>query len=620
MTQGLPVTQVVDVTASLTPIGASFLNLQTLLIVGDSNVIDTYQRIRFYQSLAEVGNDFSGTTPEYLAAEIYFDQTPSPTYLYIGRWASSASSGDLVSGPLSSADQVIANWTSIAAGSFKVSIDGSSFIISSLNFSAQTNLNGVASTVQSAIQSAGVTVPALPVITSATSGSLAQTTYYVKTTYNTANGETLPSAEASQLILIDNVPVVASPAANGPEVTTWNCYIASSTGAETLQNLSPIAIGTHFQLPGSGLISGAALPNTNTATTAGSTSATFLWNLNAAEFILTSGTTGTTSSVSFMTNAGTGTDISSQFLCTSALASYASSGVAAETPLAAVEILDNLTVYWYGLEFAAGTNNEDFTDADALTIAAYIEASTATTGNPHIFGLTTSEASALNAESSSDIGSELHAQGYQRTFYMYSSQNPYGVGGLYGKLLTVNFAAEDSMLTLMWQQLSGFSYETLSPNNAATLNAKRYNYYALFNNGVAIVVNGTMAAGAFVDEIFGLDGLVNYIQTDLFNFMVSTGTKIPQTDAGIAQLVTVCQNACQAFVNNGYLAAGTWTSAAVGPVQTGQTLSNGYYVWAAPISTQSAAQRDIRVSPTIQILGKEAGAVHDIIVNMLINQ
>lgn len=620
MTQGLPITQIVNVSASLTALGASYANLQTLLIVGDSNVIDTYQRIRFYPSLQTVANDFGTTAPEYLAATIFFDQTPTPTNLYIGRWAKVASSGACNGGSLTGAQQVISLWTAVTSGSFAVTIDGSTFKVTSMNFSATTNLNGVASVIQTAVQTAGVTVPAGGVLTQTAGGSLSPTTYYVNLTYVTANGETTIGAQTSLAVLVNNLLNVASPAANGAGVTGYNVYVGTTNSNGTKQNASPIAIGTPWVEPTSGLISGASEPGSNTASIAGSTAATVVWNLNNADFTIISGSTGTSSSVSFLSNAGVGTDISAQLLCTSTTASYASSGVAAETALACVTVLDNLTTYWYGLEFAAGTNNGDIADSDYLAIAPYIEAATATTGNPHIFGLTTSEATALNANSSADIGSELQAAGYTRTFFMYSSQNPFGVGGLFGKLLTVNFAAENSMITLMWKELAGFSYETLTPTQATTLNTKRYNYYALFNNGVAIVVNGTMASNDYIDEIFGLDGLVNYIQTDLFNFMVTNNTKVPQTDAGVSQLVTVCQNACQAFVNNGYLAAGTWTSAGIGPIQPGMTLSNGYYVWAAPIALQSAAQRGQRISPTIQILGKEAGAIHDIVVNLTVNR
>lgn len=620
MAVGLPITNLVNVSASLTALGASYLNLQTLLIVGDSHVIDTYQRLRLYASLAGVAGDFGTTAPEYLAATIFFDQTPTPTALYIGRWAKTASQGVLQCGFLTSAQQAISNWTVITSGSFGITIDGSTFNYSGLNFASQTNLNGVASVIQTAVQAGGVTPPGTPSLSSTAGGSLAQTTYYVKTTYVTAGGETTPSTESNMLITANHLVTTASPPANGPGVIGWNCYVSSSTGTETKQNTSLNTIGTPYTIAATGLIGGAALPGANTATITGSTTATVVYNSANANFTFSSGSTGTASSVNYLTTTGSGTDISGQLLGTSALAQYGSSGVAAETAVACVQTLDSLTTYWYGLMFAAGANNADIADSDYLAIAPYIESSTASTGNPHIFGLTTSEAAALSASSTSDIGYNLTAAGYTRTFFMYSSQNPYGCAGLYGKLLTVNFAATSSMITLMWKQLVGFSYETLNPTQAAALNAKRYNYYAIFNNGVAIVVNGTMASNDFIDEVFGLDGLVNYIQTDLFNLMVTTATKIPQTDAGMHQLIVTAQNACQAFVNNGYLAPGTWTSAGIGPVMTGQTLSNGYYVWAAPMALQSAAQRGQRISPTIQILAKEAGALHDIVVSLTVNR
>ncbi len=105
-----------------------------------------------------------------------------------------------------------------------------------------------------------------PAMTSAVSGALAQTTYYVRQTYVTAAGETLAGPESSLLVAANSVPVVPSPPAM-PGATGWNCYLSSATGTETKQNVGAINIGTQFQLPGTGLIAGAALPTTTTALT-----------------------------------------------------------------------------------------------------------------------------------------------------------------------------------------------------------------------------------------------------------------------------------------------------------------------------------------------------------------
>lgn len=97
-------------------------------------------------------------------------------------------------------------------------------------------------------------------------GSLTGAEYFVRSTYIAVNGgETVGAPETNLTISNDQVLGVASPAfALG--VSGWNVYVSTSTGAETLQNSSPIALGTSWTEPYTGLISGAALPSESTAT------------------------------------------------------------------------------------------------------------------------------------------------------------------------------------------------------------------------------------------------------------------------------------------------------------------------------------------------------------------
>src|SRR5208337_4528770 len=101
-----------------------------------------------------VANDFPSNTPEYAAAQAWFNQKPTPQLLYIGRWIETASAGQLIGGAVSSANQVISVWTAITTGSFTVSINGTSKNITGLDFHLQTTMNGVASVIQTALNTA----------------------------------------------------------------------------------------------------------------------------------------------------------------------------------------------------------------------------------------------------------------------------------------------------------------------------------------------------------------------------------------------------------------------------------------------------------------------------------
>lgn len=154
MAQGLNVGRLVRVSVNLAPLAAARRGFGTLLVVGDSNVIDGSERIRSYVDLESVALDFGTSAPEYLAAALYFGQSPRPQNLMIGRWLRTATAALLKGGILNASEQALANWTAITAGSFKITVDGTEKTITALNFSAVTNLNGVASAINAKLTGA----------------------------------------------------------------------------------------------------------------------------------------------------------------------------------------------------------------------------------------------------------------------------------------------------------------------------------------------------------------------------------------------------------------------------------------------------------------------------------
>lgn len=114
----------------------------------------------------------------------------------------------------------------------------------------------------SAPPNTSVSPPAAPVLSAVTSGALGAEKVYVKLTYVTSTGETLPSIESNLQVLVNQVVSVASPAA-ATGATGYNVYASSVQGRETLQTSSPISIGTAWQEPNTGLVIGQFPPTTN---------------------------------------------------------------------------------------------------------------------------------------------------------------------------------------------------------------------------------------------------------------------------------------------------------------------------------------------------------------------
>ncbi len=88
-TPPLALSNIVDISVTVAPTAAAANTFNQGLIIGSSAVIPSYgtnSRLRQYTGTAGMVTDgFALTDPEYLAAQIYFSQTPAPQYVWIGR-------------------------------------------------------------------------------------------------------------------------------------------------------------------------------------------------------------------------------------------------------------------------------------------------------------------------------------------------------------------------------------------------------------------------------------------------------------------------------------------------------------------------------------------------------
>lgn len=491
MAAGLSVSDVVNVDIVMSPLATPYRNFGAGLIVGASNVIDTFERIRSYATIAAVANDFGTSAPEYYSAARVFAQSPQPDLVYVGKWASAATAATLKGGALSAAQQAMSNWTSITTGSFKITVNSVLKTLTSLDFSAQTNLNGVAT-----------------VITTALSG------------------------------------------------------------------------------------------------------ATCVWNSVYSRFEITSPTTGASSTLTYAIAAGSGADISAQLKLTTGVASAPVAGIAAETIVAGLQALADKSGDWYAAIVAASLPSS----ADVLAAADYIEAS----GKSRMLGLTIQDATAIDATNTTDLAYLLATAAYRKTFWQYSSADAYAVASFFGRAATVNFEGSNTTLTMKFKIEPGVTAETLTESQATALAGKHGNTFVNYDNGAAIIQQGVMADGSFFDEVHGTDWLQNRVQTDVWNLLYTSTTKIPQTDAGTDQIVATIAAALQQAVINGLVAPGVWNAGGFGQLRRGDTLTKGFYIYAPPVATQGQADREARKSVPIQCAIKLAGAVHsvDIVINV----
>tara|TARA_Y100001951_G_scaffold93122_1_gene88483 strand:+ start:2048 stop:4390 length:2343 start_codon:yes stop_codon:yes gene_type:complete len=104
---------------------------------------------------------------------------------------------------------------------------------------------------------------AAPTTGTTTSGAKSGRTYFVAVTYVTANGESVPSEETTQIVAAnDLLTVTALGALQG--ATGWNVYYHTVSGALKLQNASPLTLGVNHTETTGALNDGALPPSVHT--------------------------------------------------------------------------------------------------------------------------------------------------------------------------------------------------------------------------------------------------------------------------------------------------------------------------------------------------------------------
>jgi hypothetical protein len=496
---GLNPQDIVNATVSLQGTAAQALSQNIPLIVGNSDVIDIVERIRTYTggstSLTTIAAQFGVNAPEYAAAVAFYDQTPQPQVIKIGRWADGNTAAWLHGAQLTQSQQQLANFTAITAGSFVITFGSGVGVLhtyTGINLSTATSLASVAALITTAV------------------------------------------------------------AASGQNIT---------------------------------------------------------WDPLYARFNWETGAPGANQNVSFASVAGSGVDVSALLGWQTGQGGYLIAGTGGEAPVAALTALRGADKTWYFAHFAISTTadvDSNLTPAALLACAQFIEAASP----PSTFGITTNDPNTLLAGVSSDIASLIANGTFKRTGVYYSSTISYAALEAFAIFAGVDYTGNNTATISMFKTLPGVQAETLTETQASALMNKQCSVFVNYSNGVSIIQYGTQGSGNYYDEIHGTDAMAARVQNDLFNFLVTQITKVPQTDAGQHMLKVVASKSMQAFVDNGVVGAGlTWTGSPLGQVGYGDVLTKGYYIYQQPLANQPLANRQARQAVLMQIIATLAGAV-----------
>jgi hypothetical protein len=289
----------------------------------------------------------------------------------------------------------------------------------------------------------------------------------------------------------------------------------------------------------------------------------------------------------------------------------------AETCLYALQQCRDANFDWY-IGICLEAEKEDHID-----IAAWVEAASPST----IYAYTTSDSDVMATTASPPgIFEYLKELDYSRIIGQYSTtqtdvypNNIYAIVAIMGYVCGQNSGLANSAFTLKFKEEVGIATEPLSATQRQYVENQNGNLYLSYGNYYNWFEQGKMADGSFFDEKINLDMLVNNIQLNVSDLLNST-PKIPQTEAGVTQLIHVINQACEEAVNIGFLAPGTWTGQNILSLSNGDTLPKGYLVQADSLADQSDADRQARMSPNLYVAIKEAGAMHSVIIGVYVNR
>lgn len=194
-----------------------------------------------------------------------------------------------------------------------------------------------------------------------------------------------------------------------------------------------------------------------------------------------------------------------------------------------------------------------------------------------------------------------------------------------GRALSVDFEGVNTTATMHGKTLIGVTPDTgITSSILAESKVSGADVYPSVGGG-AQYLGKVFSTGSndYFDNVYNLDWLVSSLQVAGFNTLTQVGTKLPQTETGMAILRGAYITVLQQAVANTFVAPGEWNSSELFGVPADlrrNILNVGWYIYSQPVNQQSQAARAARQAPLVQIAIKFAGAIQSSNVVVSVNQ
>ena len=419
-------------------------------------------------------------------------------------------------------------------------------------------------------------------------------------------------AQSPNPVNVDGVLVMGYWRANDENVAASAAVLTGEqvTEAATIPDLQPITDGS-FDIDIDGSTENITALNFQTSTTMDEVATVIDTALSGGtcvydnqSFVITSSTTGVTSTLTYTTAGATGTYIGVTLGLDQNSSSVIVDGADASV-LSAETKVEGIAAVKAAVNFKGACFIDDTTDQESKDLATWGQANAVMQYD--VF----SAASNLNVDVSNPVWEiKLASQKNYRMLYSKAGNRTLAAGYMSRKH-TVLFTGENTAQTMHLKEIRSVVAENYSQTEIDAAKTVGLDIYTIFKKTVPKLL--TTGANGFTDDVYNLMAYVDAVQTDAFNILGSSTTKIPQTTPGLNTLLDGLEGTSQGFVTAGVFAPGTWTlSQTFGDVDTfnRNIEEKGFYWYSIPLSDQPQSERVQRKTPVLQNAVKNAGAFH----------
>jgi hypothetical protein len=591
MTQSIPASQLVNVIPSVLSPGGNPLSLNAVFLTEDTSI--PFGVAQAFANAASVASWFGPNSQEAIDAANYFAgySTASvlPSTLYFFQYNPNAVAAYLRSANLSAVSLAALQALS---GTITIVIDGMTVVSAAINLSGATSYSNAAALIQTGLQ---------------TPGGIFQGT---ATLVNASPTMTVVSTVSGHLYL--GMPVSGTDIPPGTIVQAFGTYtVGAGTGTVTLSANASATVSS---------------PEAVT----GQTGALVTYDSLRKAFVITSATTGATSSVAFPTSNG----LTSGLLLTSNTGAVQSAGAAAATPTTALNAVVAATQNWSTLHLVFDPDAGAAGGAIKLEFAQWISQNSPAGQERFVYvAWDVDQTPASNGSDGASFAAALIAAAYNGTIPIYEGPDPLAatvasngrVASFWaGMIASTNYNANDGAIAYDGKGQAGLAANVASGTTSLNLLANGYNFYGAY--GTANQQFLELQPGSMPGQWVWADSYVNQIWLNS-NFQLALmiykqqSNKVPYNTRGTtgirgAMLPTINQG-----LANGVIQAGVALSAsqalainsATNNLNSATTLEN--VGWLLFIGTLSPTLRNTRVSPPITFYYTDGGSIRTINLN-----